>query len=1207
MKKYKKICAWIVVIAMVLGLMPNMQLLTTNAATKTTIYESEDSTVCDSTKAKKIHTGTSNASGGKAATLYTDNYVVYTVSVAKAGTYDVVMNVAANSNPAGSTVTDVPLDISVGEGDPISCIVTNNKNYNSFTEYTVSLELAEGTNTITVKNVCEDTTIFINIDYIKISEEIDDSETTTEDASQYPSAEGRHEAENALSYTQGSASNEYSVSENENFSGGKAIGNMNTWPNDGRAYCTTKVNAEVAGTYDMVIAYAGGEAEHPCNIDVRINGGEWVSTLAEPTAGWNTVGTVSLQVELVEGVNEIDVTGACNIWYSGMGWEWINLDYFELTKASEEATTEEPTTYGPTAAVGTVEAEDAEFIGGSIGENPAFSGGKYVEAMNQNVNGDMTQAKTLSYRVIAETAGNYKMYIHYATTSEDTKIGVKVNDGDWQIRHCQTTGSWATTAVEEAVVVLEAGENTITITGSLDSGWIILDKFVMETTDEEPSLDPEEVVLPDTPGEGQIKKTAKELQTEKLVSFRGRNLNVDDAVTFDYTASGFEFVYEGEGTIRANLTTTGTEKFAIDVDGTVRYESFSSKTGNIYLAEELTEGTHIIKVYKTQEAMTGLAQLNYLIYDENATLSPIDKDYKFLVIGASTTCGNQIDADTGAENGYLAFPSIISRAYNADWQQVSCSGRGCTQGTLGENNWSFSQEGQLAEMYEYQSWFRDKETKYDTSSYTPNVIITNFNNDFGANALASGYSVDEVFTHMMTFISELRETYPNAYIVMTYGNYPNYDSDGAYSNYQIIEKYKENVASYKEDANDDKVAFVTLPDLVNGSSNHPNEDEHQYLAELISAQISEFLDVANPLPLTHFEIESGTIVNGDDGSKFNQITTWASKFSNNAYAEGLNVDLGEDAVAEDGSNVKYVSVLVTVAKDGLYSLELNYGTTGTPDVYVRVNGGTWQKASLASTGDWAKVGQDSTISAILYEGENTVDITGATNGSYACLDRVDTIFVRDLLPEETTTEAPTTEAPTTEETTTEEITTEEITTEVITTEEQTTEDPTTETITTEEPTTEKITTEGPTEETTTVASEETTTVVSAETTTAAVETTTAVTNETTVAADTTVTSEKVKVAKTKVKKATKKKAAKKAKISLKKVKGAKYQIQISKAKKFKKKNILVKKTVKKAKFTIKSKKIKNKKKLYVRARAVKVVNGKKYYGKWSKVKKIKIK
>ena len=84
-------------------------------------------------------------------------------------------------------------------------------------------------------------------------------------------------------------------------------------------------------------------------------------------------------------------------------------------------------------------------------------------------------------------------------------------------------------------------------------------------------------------------------------------------------------------------------------------------------------------------------------------------------------------------------------------------------------------------------------------------------------------------------------------------------------------------------------------------------------------------------------------------------------------------------------------------------------------------------------------------------------------------------------------------------------------------------------------------------------------------------------------------------------------ASKKAKITLKKISGAKYQVKVSTTKKFKKKNTVTKKKVKKAKFTIKSKKIANKKVLYVKARAYKVVNGKTYYGKWSKVKKVKIK
>lgn len=98
------------------------------------------------------------------------------------------------------------------------------------------------------------------------------------------------------------------------------------------------------------------------------------------------------------------------------------------------------------------------------------------------------------------------------------------------------------------------------------------------------------------------------------------------------------------------------------------------------------------------------------------------------------------------------------------------------------------------------------------------------------------------------------------------------------------------------------------------------------------------------------------------------------------------------------------------------------------------------------------------------------------------------------------------------------------------------------------------------------------------------------------------TAAKVAVGKTKVKKV----SLKKAKIKLKKISGAKYQIKISTTKKFKKKKTVTKK-VAKIKFTVKSKKIKGKRILYVKARAYKVVNGITYYGKWSKIKKVKVK
>ena len=102
-----------------------------------------------------------------------------------------------------------------------------------------------------------------------------------------------------------------------------------------------------------------------------------------------------------------------------------------------------------------------------------------------------------------------------------------------------------------------------------------------------------------------------------------------------------------------------------------------------------------------------------------------------------------------------------------------------------------------------------------------------------------------------------------------------------------------------------------------------------------------------------------------------------------------------------------------------------------------------------------------------------------------------------------------------------------------------------------------------------------------------------------------VSSTSIRLGRTKVKKAVKRNKAVKAKISLKKVKSATgYVVKVSTSKKFKGKKTITK-TFKRNVF--KFKKLKKNKKYYVKARAVKVVGKTKYYGKWSKVKKIRIK
>lgn len=102
-------------------------------------------------------------------------------------------------------------------------------------------------------------------------------------------------------------------------------------------------------------------------------------------------------------------------------------------------------------------------------------------------------------------------------------------------------------------------------------------------------------------------------------------------------------------------------------------------------------------------------------------------------------------------------------------------------------------------------------------------------------------------------------------------------------------------------------------------------------------------------------------------------------------------------------------------------------------------------------------------------------------------------------------------------------------------------------------------------------------------------------------------STKVKLGKTKIAKASKKKNVKKIKLTLKKIKGAKgYQVKVSTSKKFKKKTTVTK-TVKKLTNTINIKKLKVVKKYYIKARAFSKTKGTTSYGKWSKVKAVKIK
>ena len=286
--------------------------------------------------------------------------------------------------------------------------------------------------------------------------------------------------------------------------------------------------------------------------------------------------------------------------------------------------------------------------------------------------------------------------------------------------------------------------------------------------------------------------------------------------------------------------------------------------------------------------------------------------------------------------------------------------------------------------------------------------------------------------------------------------------------------------------------------------------------------------------------------------------------------------------------------------DGVFAgSSVNSSINLTADVFANGNGDYTVSVRSVKNGKMSAATQ---ITYTFKDGTGSKPTTVAPVTTVAPTEKATTVVPTTQAPttvaptEKATTAVPTTQTPTTvapTEKDTAVVPTTQAPTTVAPTEKATTVVPTTQAPTTVAPT-EKATTVVPTTQTpTTIAPSETGTTTKPET---SKETPTVSTTVTTKTAPT------VKVPKVKIKKATKKISAKKLKVTLKTAKGVKgYQVMISTSKKFKKAKV---KNYKKAKFTIK--KLKANKKYFIRVRAYKVVNGKVYYGKWSK-RKVKFK
>jgi hypothetical protein len=257
-----------------------------------------------------------------------------------------------------------------------------------------------------------------------------------------PGGPTRYEAENAT-ISQGTVANNHL-----NYSGTGFV----DYTNITGSYVEFTVSAAAAGTASVAIRYANGTTTaRP--MDVSVNGSLSASGVSfGSTTNWDTWATKTITVSLAAGTNKIRLTATT----SNGG---PNLDYIDVS-----ATT-------PPPVVTRYEAENATISQGILETlHPGYSGTGYVNC--DNVVGSYVQ-----WTVNVASAGAVNVRIRYAngtTANRPADIaanGVTVISG----QAFNPTANWDTWADVNVTLTLNAGSNTIRITGTASSGPANLD------------------------------------------------------------------------------------------------------------------------------------------------------------------------------------------------------------------------------------------------------------------------------------------------------------------------------------------------------------------------------------------------------------------------------------------------------------------------------------------------------------------------------------------------------------------------------------------------------------------------------------------------------------------------------------------------------------------------------------------------------------
>ncbi|MBO5869886.1 MAG: hypothetical protein J6Q89_03960 [Clostridia bacterium] len=261
--------------------------------------------------------------------------------------------------------------------------------------------------------------------------------------------------------------------------------------------------------------------------------------------------------------------------------------------------------------------------------------------------------------------------------------------------------------------------------------------------------------------------TPIKLAESEMIRVRGRHSVIDGCLAFDWTNSGFSFVFVGTGFIISlgSYVADSPAYVRITVDGN-KTQRFAVTNGNEKLIiEGLTDKRHRVDVLKVTEGDIQLKFDTLTLLGNGATLRkpPLNSPRRIEFIGDSITCGYGVlglSTDptffTYQQDGTYSYAYLTAEKFGADARFIAISGKGIVCNCNGDRT-----DVKGGQYYQYLT----RKGGVCDDGWVADVVVINL----GTNDSGGPAPDDEFSLAAKDLVSKVRARYPEAQIIWMYG------------------------------------------------------------------------------------------------------------------------------------------------------------------------------------------------------------------------------------------------------------------------------------------------------------------------------------------------------------------------------------------------------------------------------------------------------